>query len=102
MIKRILLIGMATISLVGCVEKVSEVTEQREFEITNIDPPKHVYVDLYDKERDRLYSRAYVAKRCSRWQEIQSGSKMYLTITTSKYADGSESARIDAKPVCPR
>jgi hypothetical protein len=102
MIKRIVLIGMIAASMVGCVEKVSEVTETREFEITNIDPPKHMYVDLYDAERDKFYPREYVSKRCSRWEDVQSGSKILLSIRTIKYADGSERADINASPVCPR
>lgn len=90
------------VALSGCVEKVSEVTEVRELEITNINPPKRMYVDLYDKERDKFYPQEYVAKRCSRWREVESGSMISLKITTTKYADGSERASIDASPVCPR
>lgn len=102
MIKRILLIGLVAASLVGCVEKVSDKTEQREFEVTNINPPKRMYVDLYDTERGKFYPGEYVSKRCSRWKEVESGSKMYLKIRTIRYADGSEHVNIDASPVCPR
>jgi hypothetical protein len=100
--KRILLIGMIGFALTGCVEKVSEVTEYRELEITNINPPKHMYVDLYDKERDKFYPQEYVSKRCSNWERVQSGTVMSLKVRTVKYADGTERADIDAGPVCPR
>jgi len=100
--KKLVFAALIVVALTGCVEKISEVTERRSFEITNINPPKRMYVDLYDAERGKFYPQEYVSKRCSRWKEVESGSHITLTITTRKYADGSETASIDASPVCPR
>lgn len=103
MMKRILMLGLIGATLVGCQKEVKRVEEVRSYEITNINPPKRMYVDLYDAERDQFFPQTYVAKRCSSWQAVKSGSRIRLTLITSTYEDGTVYTRIwDAQKVCPR
>lgn len=100
--KKIIITGLVLLSLTGCGEVVSDTTEYRTYEITNIDPPKRMYVDLYDINSKRFFPREYVAKRCSNWEQVVSGSTTALQTRTLKYEDGTIRVHIDASSVCPR
>lgn len=96
---------LAFASLVGCGMRPDQETTlvnsgQKVFTILEIDPPKHVYVDLKD-EKGQIYKHVYVSKHCNNWRQIVLGST--VTLTVNQYARGPERwESISAGPVCPR
>lgn len=55
-------------------------SETKMYEITHVDPPKHVYVDLKDVESGHIHSRVHVSKHFNNWREkLIAGRKLKLT-----------------------
>lgn len=51
-----------------------------EYEITHVNPPKHVYVDLKETSTGKVYSHIYVSKHMNDWREkLWVGRKITLT-----------------------
>ena len=96
---------LALASLVGCGMRPDQETKlvsssQKTFTILEIDPPKHVYVDLKD-EKGQVYKHVYVSKHCNNWRQIVLGSTVALTV--NQYVRSAERwESISAGPVCPR
>lgn len=75
-------------------------TETQVFTIENLDPPKHVYVDL--RRADGIvFKRVHVGKHCNTWRQIVIGSTVALQVDTYE-RDGKQWESIQASPVCPR
>lgn len=80
----------------GCGPAGQEVhREDREYEVTSINPPKRMYVSLKDVRTGARYNDISVSKRCSGWQSLKVGSKWVLPEVTYQHGDGSRSKRVD-------
>lgn len=92
------LVLMLAASLSGCGLGGTEVhREDREFVVTNINPPKRMYISLKDVRTGAHYNDISVAKRCSGWESLKVGSKWFLPEVTYQHNDGSRSKRVDIR-----
>lgn len=83
-------------SLSGCGLGGTEVhREDREFVVTNIKPPKRMYISLKDARNGAHYNDISVGKRCSGWESLHQGSVWTLPEVTYQHGDGSRSKRVD-------
>ena len=72
------------------------------FEITEVKPPKRLYVTVKDISTNEV-TRVYVSKRCARWREIKVGATVTLTKVTVRNDKGEISTRLEGKSsICPR
>jgi uncharacterized membrane protein (DUF485 family) len=55
------------------------------FTILDVDPPKHVYVDLADVNTNQIVKHVYVGKYCQGWNNLRYGSERTLLVTVTKH-----------------
>lgn len=99
---KLIAIPLFLIALAGCDARVETSSVAEQFTITNVKPPKRLYVDVVDKD-GRSYN-VYVSKRCSNWQDIVIGSKVTLERTTHRYESGRTETGVNVRSssdVCP-
>lgn len=95
---RVLVLALAAV-VSGCDFGKEVHREDREFEVTHINPPKRMYVDLRDVRTGARYKDVSVSKRCSGWESLRIGSKWVLPEITIQYEDGSKTKRVDIQPL---
>lgn len=75
----------------------------KEYEVIGIDPPKHFYLDLKDKQTGQLFNHVYVSKHCFEWQNLKLGSVYSFEEVTYKYEkepDKYKYIKIDGQKFC--
>ncbi len=87
--KKIILVIVGILLLSSCnkVERVPFIAERDNYEIINLDPPKHVYVDLKRMSDGRVFTHVYVSKHLNNWENVRIGTVIALNRYT--YTDGS-------------
>lgn len=90
---KFLSVAFCTALLTGCggiIERPVHVkTEIRTYEILDVDPPKHVYVDLKDIETGQRHNRVFVSKHFNNWREkLIIGRKVQVRRSTYKDSKG--------------
>lgn len=75
--KKLLLILL----LISCIpKKIYYKKDVYTFYIASVDPPKHVYIDVYRIEPSYLFvEKVYVSKHCNNWRNIKIGTPLRLT-----------------------
>jgi len=77
-LSKTLLVGvvLAAVMLSGCDKEIH--SEQREYEVVGVKPPKHMRVDLRDVKTGELFKDVSVSKRCSGWETLKIGTHFWL------------------------
>lgn len=100
---KLFVLFLLMISLAACDARTEVSSVDEQFTITNVKPPKRLYVDVVDSE-GRSY-HVYVSKRCSNWRSIVVGSKVTLQRNTYRYESGKTETAVSVRSpsdVCPR
>lgn len=63
-------------------------TEIHRIVLTEIRPPKHVYVSFMDKSINYYYQSIFVAKHCNEWRNNQIGDEYNMKFNVYKRHDG--------------
>lgn len=63
-----------------------EKSETRAFQLVEVNPPKHFYVDIKDVETGATNTDVYVSKHCNSWRETAVVGNTYR-IVVEKYRD---------------
>lgn len=66
--KKIIILFLITVCM-SCESARVIGSQDEEYVITAIDPPKRMYLDLVRVRDGRTFKRVYVAKRCHKWKE---------------------------------
>jgi hypothetical protein len=78
--------------LVSCAEPPKKGDQRKvTMRILNIDPPKHVYVDLVNVITGEKWYHVYVSKHCNAWRDIPFEAE--LTMTEYSYDMGNRKYR---------
>lgn len=77
--------------------------EYRQYELMELDPPKHVYITIKDVKTGYVWQRLYVSKHCNSWRDIPVGSVWGFELATYEKADGSRYSVVENyKDICYR
>ena len=88
--------------LTGCSRGELVETSQQTFEVTHVKPPKRFYVTLRNVDTGQVFEDVYVAKRCSRWEEVPVGSHLTLTVGTYRTSASETFQHIESPDtICP-
>jgi hypothetical protein len=63
---------------------------QDEYEVTEVNPPKHFYVTLKNLRTGEVYKHEYVSKHCNTWRETAYVGKRVLLYRVSWMEEGKE------------
>lgn len=96
--KNIFLLLTMIFFLTGCdrVPPGKEISrEYREYELLELDPPKHVYITIKDVKTGQVWERLYVSKHCNSWRDIPVNSIWGFELVTYENEDGSRYEEVE-------
>ena len=100
--KRLAVVALVAL-LAACKPPVQIHSEDRDYRVVGVNPPKHFYVDLQDLKTGLVAKKVYVSKRCYNWREVEIGRVFNLKQATYQREDGSQYTRIEgARSICRR
>lgn len=70
-------------------------TKMVEVEMLDIDPPKHVYIDLRDLSTGIVWKREYVSKHFNDWRKLEKGKPFLATRVTRKLVNQGDKIEVD-------
>lgn len=104
--KNIFLVLGVILFLSGCeqVEPAKEISrEYRQYELLELDQPKHVYITIKDVKTGYVWNRLYVSKHCNTWRDIPINSVWGFELVTYENADGSRYEKVESyRDICER
>lgn len=73
-----------------------ELTENHEFTVIDVDPPKRFHITIQDNTTGVIYRHLYVSKRCPFYSyKIPIGSVWNFNLITKYYYDGKVTKEVD-------
>lgn len=83
----LLTVSLTFMALVGCERPILLSSETREYQVIDINPPKHFYVKVLDVQNHDIHE-IYVSKHCGNWKKVMKGSRWSLTRLTYRTSSG--------------
>lgn len=66
-----------------------------EVEMLDIDPPKHVYIDLRDLSTGKVWKHEYVSKHFNDWRKLEKGKPFLATRVTRRMVNQDNKIEVD-------
>lgn len=100
--KRLIVLA-ALLALAGCEEREVFSDKVNTYRLLNIDPPKHVYVDMQNIKTGEIFRHQYVGKHCNGWQKIKIGGLWDVHEVVYRYPESNRftTSLVGLRAICP-